>query len=99
MTLALVRAYLEVAILTTVGLAFTSAGWTVAMRLRARPRARTWLALGQGLLAASLVLPFAAHALLQPSALFRAPVMVESGAARTVSPSPLPAAGPASTAA
>lgn len=89
MSLLVVRAFLEIAILSTVALAFASAGWGLAARFGARPPARVWLALGQTLLVASLALPFAAHALLRPDALYRAPVMVDSGSARGIAPSPI----------
>jgi peptidoglycan lytic transglycosylase D len=98
MRLFLLRAFLEIAILATVSLGFAAGGWVLAARLGARPRARTWLALGQVLLAASLALPLAAHVFLRPDALFRAPVMVDSGASRSVALPLVPAGMSASTA-
>jgi hypothetical protein len=82
MSLLLVRIYLEIAILMTIGLGLTCSGWALATRLGARhgarPAARTWLVLGEALLIACVVLPLAAHALLRGEALFHAPVMVDA---------------------
>jgi len=78
MSLLLVRIVLEIAILTTLALGLTMGGWWLAVRLGRRAGSRTWLVLAQALLAVSVVLPLAAHALLRREALFRAPVMVDS---------------------
>lgn len=98
MSVLVVRAYLELAILLTVGLGLAAGGLRLAARIAGRQPAHLWLRLAQTLLVAALALPPLARTFMRPDALYRAPVQVASGVTRAPTeplPTGLSAARPA----